>query len=338
VIRRRQNFRIEFRRDFSSVVSGIERRRVRVIPAESLRELILAFRVGSQISAPTLTRDLFNDRLNRMIAARCRECDRQALILIQSESSQGLNAARARKQESAGRHFATAHRLLETLPISEEAYLCAESSMCAQKAYFVYTRSRYEEAIRLIGRSFANDSRLERQFGFDILLMHRIQLLNNLMRIHAQRNKWREALALGAVVLRYLEDPTDSAIRSLEPPWNQGWSDTLDCIPIELVRATHAQIAREEVQVFHRVEDACKATQVSLDALSLFAPRGTATQIESWMNFQIIRLHPSRGDYLAAASSVLRRGRMPSDPLWRSVASHVTQMLRPGLCMQATAV
>jgi hypothetical protein len=189
----------------------------------------------------------------------------------------------------------------------------------------------------LIQRSFSNDRLLELEYGLDILLMHRIQLLNNLMRIEAQRNNWHEALTLGSTLLRYLEDPRSTAVRSLAPPWDQGWSDTLDGIPIELVRATHAQIAKEEVQAFRRAEATCKATPESLDTLSKFTPTGSATQIESWMNFQIICIAPSRGDYFSAASSILRRGSVPSEPLWWSVANDVTQMLRPGLCILATA-
>lgn len=304
--------------------------------AQSLADLILAFRVGSQISRPLLDRDVFNERLTEMVAALLRECDRQALILIQSEGSRGLIAARSRNVELAQHHFAAAQRLLETLPRSDEAHLCAESFVCAQQAYFVYTQNRYEEAMTLIERSFANDRLLELQYGLDILLMHRIQLLNNLMRIEARRNNWREALTLGAALLRYLEAPRDGVLGSLPPPWHQAWSDTLDHIPVELVRASHAQIAREEVQVFHRADTECKATYEFLDALSLNTPELT-NQIEGWINFQIVRLNPDRGDYFSAATSVLRRGRMPSEPLWLSVANDVTRMLRPGLCIQATA-
>lgn len=305
--------------------------------AESLAELIHAFRVGSQISRPTLTRDLFNERLTEIVMARLGECDRQALISIQNEGSKGLNAARSRKEELAQHHFMAAQQLLETLPICSVAYLCAESFVCAQKAYFIYTQNQYKDAITLIERSFSNDTLLELQYDLDILLMHRVQLINNLMRIEARRNNWQEALALGTALLRYLEDPRDRAVRSLAPPWDRGWSDNLGFIPTELVRATHAQIAREEVQVFHRAEAACKSALEPLGALSSLSPPEAATQIESWMNFQITRLDPGRGDYLSAASSVLRRGSMPSEPLWWSVANDVTRMLRPGLCVQATA-
>jgi hypothetical protein len=177
---------------------------------------------------------------------------------------------------------------------------------------------------------------LETQHGLDILRMHRTQLLNNLMRIEARRENWCKALGLGSALLRHLEDPDDPAIRALSPPWNQGWSVGLEGIPPDLLCAMHAQVAREEVQVFHRAQHSGTTAEDIFGVFDNATSRRSTTQIGRWTDFQIVRSDPDRGDYFSAASLILRHGSVPSEPLWRSVANEVTRLLRPGLCIQAT--
>ena len=221
------------------------------------------------------------------------------------------------------------------MPMKPGGRLCVESFLSAQSAYFVYTQRRYQDASALLARAFANDLRLETEHDFHILVMHRIQLLNNLMRIEARRRNWGETLVLGGVLLGYLEDPSEVAIRSLAPPWNQGWIDSLEAIPTELVRATHAQVAREEVQILYRAAAAGETADEISRILGCIARGASETQIGRWIDFQNVRIDASRGDYFSAASAVLRAGSVPSEPLWRSVADDVISLLRPGLCRQA---
>jgi hypothetical protein len=306
-----------------------------VAAAESLTELVKAFRLGSQISRQILNRDLFNERLTVLVTAHLGDHDRQALIQIQREGSQGLLAARLRAADAARNHFETGERLLAALPMNHEAQLCAESFFCAQKAYFAYTENRYQDSTALIRRAFENDMILEMRYGLEILLMHRVQLVNNLMRIEARRGNWREALVLGGLLLQYLEDPEDRAVRKLPKPWNQEWRGDLESIPAELLGAMHAQIAGEEVQIFRRVQSALRTVD---DIAGIFDCSSPArTQIGRWRDFQIIRVDPGRGDFVSAASALLRNGCVPSEPLWRSVATDVISLLRPGLCSLATA-
>jgi tetratricopeptide (TPR) repeat protein len=303
--------------------------------AAVMNDLILAFRTGSRTLRQMPDRDLFNERLSELIAEHFDDADRDGLRLVGSEGSQGLRAARARSAEAARQHFETGEKLLDTLPMSEGARKIARSAFLAQQAYYIYTTGRYPQSIALLSEAFSINLWLESECGIDVLIGHRIQLLNNFMRIEARRGRWQEAFALGGTLLRYLEDARDGSIRSLGSPWNEGWLDRIDFIPSDLLTNTHAQIAAEEILVLERAERQQASDREIASALRAMLATGANSQVDSWMRFRLARLSPDKEDYFAAAISAVKRGSVPSAPLWYSVARDVTNLLRPGVCALA---
>jgi tetratricopeptide (TPR) repeat protein len=303
--------------------------------AAVMNDLILAFHAGSRTLRQMPDRDLFNERLSQLIAEHFDDTDRAGLKLVGGEGAHGLRAARARSAETARQHFETGEKLLDTLPMSEGARKMARSAFLAQQAYYVYTKGRYAQSIALLSEAFSINLWLESKRGIDILLGHRIQLLNNVMRIEARRGRWQEALALGSTLLRYIEDPRDGSIRSLGPSWNKGWRDCLDFIPSDLSTNTHAQIAAEQVVVLDRAEEQQAGDREIASALRAMLSTGTKSQVDSWMRFRLARLSPDKEDYFPAAITAVKRGSVPSAPLWYSVAHDVTNLLRPGVCALA---
>jgi tetratricopeptide (TPR) repeat protein len=300
-----------------------------------MSDLVAAFRSGSRTLRQMPDRNLFNERLSQLIAEHFNEADRGRLKLVGSEGTQGLRAARARAGEAARQHFETGNKLLKSLPMDEGARKIARSSFLAQKAYYIYTRGQYARAVTLLRQAFALDLWLESKCGIDVLLMHRVQLLNNVMRVDARRGRWQTALALGATLLRYLEDPKDHSIRALSPPWNAGWLDRFDCIPRDVPGQAHAQIAAEQILVLERAERQQAGEREIAAALRAMLATGAESQVDGWMRFRLARLDPDKEDYFPAAISTVKRGSVPSAPLWYSVASDVTNLLRPGVCALA---
>jgi hypothetical protein len=307
------------------------------LTSEALQELISAFREGSQAKSRISTRDLFNERLAELSAARFDQRDQQMLSLIRRVGAEGLHAARARQREVASEHFQRGEAMLQELLLDPAARALAESFLFAQKAYLLYTQQQYPSALTLLERSFSNDVLLESQHGISILRMHRIQLLNNYMRVEAGRENWQKALTLGCILLQYLEDPKNDTIRTLEPPWHAAWSDTNSDVPADLLATMHHQIAGEEVMILNRALLRGAAVDDVATALRASMPAPTSTQVGRWAEFQLARIGIQETDYCSAASAIIRLGRIPSAPLWRSVADDVIRCLRPSMCGLAAA-
>ena len=290
----------------------------------ALTELISACRLGSNKYTEIATRDIFHGRLAEVIETEFSLCDRKNIERIQTEGSSGLLAARARNERVARAHFVAGQRLFATLKLSRRAHKLAESMFFAQKAYDLYVRSQFSNAIKLLQRAYVNDLALEAEPGFGLLAMHRIQLVNNWMRVEAQRGRWQQALALGISQLQYLEAPEQKIFRSLPPPWNRGWNRQLRRIPEDLKWKMHAQGAAETVSLFQDVLAAQKTSAEISDVILRAAKLGsTGTQIGRWIDFQVTRLNKSLDECCFAAGVALRYGCVPSSPLWLSVAEYI---------------
>jgi hypothetical protein len=300
-----------------------------VLPsAASLSELIQACNLGVRKYTQIPTADIFNERLDKLIATRFNRCDRQGINIIGTEGYSGLLSARTRAEDSARTHFAAGQRLLSRLRMSSDARKLAESMFFAQKAYQLYVRRRFSDAIRMLQRSFVNDRALEVEPGFEILAMHRIQLLNNWMRVEVQRGNWQQGFALGIRQLQYLEAPEAKIFRSLPAPWNRGWNRQLSNIPEDLISKMHAQIAAETISLFQDVITA-QTSSSEISRVILRAARLTSaeTQIGRWLDFQFARFNRTVDECCFAASAVLRHGSVPSSPLWLSIARYIATLL-----------
>lgn len=305
--------------------------------SEVLEELISAFRHASQQSGRMPNRDIFNEQLTELVMAKFSQSDRNSVLRIQQEGQNGLFAARSKESDVARQHFSNGDKLLNTLQMSREARALANSFFAAQKAYFLYTQKKFSDAMTMLSHSFSNDLFLETECGLHILRMHRVQLINNWMRLDARQDCWRSALTLGCTILQYLECPKDHRIRALAPPWCQGWADEFETIPTDLVVNIHAQIAAELVQTFHHAESGLASPAEVGRLLGELNSIESATQIDKWVQFQIARIDRGGGDYFSTAISVVKHGRVPSAPLWKSVANDIARLLRPGLCILAAS-
>jgi hypothetical protein len=218
--------------------------------------------------------------------------------------------------------------LLDTLPLSDEGRRLAESLFGAQSAYDHYRRWKDARALELLKRSFCNDIVLEKERGYNVLRIHRVQLLNNVMRVHAGRERWLEAMTLGHALLTHLEIPERDELAKLPPPWDRGWAGGFAGIPVELVNAMHAQIAAEVVR---GLEQAAMGETSRGEIVAMLQPlrsERNGSQAGLWIDFQLVRFDSESGDPFAAAIPVWRRGAFPSEPLWRSVAECSLTLLR----------
>jgi len=273
------------------------------------------------------THEHFSECLNESVRRQLSASDQNALRLIRESGQHGLIESRARNENTSQKHFAKASRLLETLTMSTEARMLAESLLGAQQAYYWYRRRNYKKAQDLLIRSFDNDIFLENENSYLILRMHRIQLLNNLMRMSVRQCRFHKALTIGNAILTDLELPAKQELSRLPSPWNKGWNFGVSGVSINLLAAMHHQVAAEQVNVLKLMAQKRK----SEDELRriLVAVRGECdnTQAYLWTSFQLALVDSSFGDPFMFACDMLRRGTWPSEPLWRSVVETTRSLL-----------
>jgi hypothetical protein len=127
---------------------------------------------------------------------------RQAL----DASGDGLRQARAGELDAAQRSFARARAVMSSPPLPVEAQRVARSLVNAARAYLEYRRSRNARAEQRVQAAWRDDLWLERERGYDILHLHRVQLLANSVRLRAHAGRVREAVDLAARSIRYLSE------------------------------------------------------------------------------------------------------------------------------------
>ena len=295
--------------------------------AAALNQLIVACRAGAGKYTQTPAKDLFNIRLDRLISKQFSARDRECLRLIQAEGSSGLLAARRRSMKIAQSHFTAGQKVLSECKMTPRARKLAESILFPQKAYELYVRGQFSNAAKFLRQSFVSDLALEADTAYSLLAMHRIQLLNNLMRVEfaprplaARDRARRQAAAIFAgarckdlsSVAVAMESRLESAARK---------------IPAGLVANMHAQIAAETVSLFQDALAAVPPSQIK--AAMSYATRlvSAETQIGRWVDFQLARFGKPVDACCFAASAVLRHGSVPSAPLWLSVAQYMQTAL-----------
>jgi len=151
------------------------------------------------------------------------------------------------------------------------------------------------------------------------------------MRIHVRRERWPDALRLGHALLTHLEIPEHGVLEELSPPWNQGWSGGFPGIPAELVNTMHAQIAAEEVHALQHATTTEGSQRDPAAAVRSIRTEPDDSQAALWSAFQLARLAPESGDVFAAAISILQRGAVPSEPMWRSAANCTLTLFQEAL-------
>ena len=268
-----------------------------MITPETLDKLVTAFSMGSRISVETPPEDFLQIN-GTHVASRFGPIEQQALFSIWQAGGRGIvTDQRVILQNSKS----TSNTLVAGQghsSLTQEASLVAEAILYSQYAYFCYRQGRNRVAVELLRRAFCKDLKLERH-GYDVLHMHRIQILTNLMRETGTDKRWINALTLGARLLSYLETGNAASLSSLEMPWRLCWLGLPPCVPVELLCLLHDQIARQTIHSFQSAASDC-ATPPELCAVleELLSEGNPQGQVKLWIEFSPIPSsidEPSRG-------------------------------------------
>lgn len=287
-------------------------------------ELAAACDSGSMKVCVGNQREYFTEALLVQLKGAFSAADVDAIRRLIAEGHDALLAARRGKRAVADRGLTAAKSLLQ-LATSTGARRAAISFLSAQEAYFRYLDGDFRDAVTFLERAFCYDCMLEQGAGLPVLVMHRVQLLHNLMRIAHRRGLPQQALFLGCRSLDYLESCGGSALDRLPEPWCRQWPRHLSGVPVELLNQMHGQIAAEQIRACASL--AASTDRSRIDDVLHEVKYGDKSQIALWVEVQIRWLKKEFEQGHEAMVELLCRGPCPSLPLWHSAAALVQQML-----------
>lgn len=241
-------------------------------------------------------------------------------------SQRGLLAARRGQIAMADQSFGEARAILRSRKLSLESDLICRSFQAAAEAYLDYRRRAVDQARNRVHEALAIDVVLEGEYGYDILHLHRIQLVHNLMRIDAGCMHFEDAIDLGCRLLNYLEGGPE--ILPGPGPWG---STHIRSLPPEIVTAMFGQVTGEVALVL-----AGKGRDDARDLFAVVAPHAQleATsnchhypQAHAWFQVKQAFVGDDVARFLNRSSQFFADGRGDTPLLWYATAVDLA-----GLC------
>jgi hypothetical protein len=238
--------------------------------------------------------------------------ERLPLRRILSQSCMGVATARKGRLEEAARQLDTGREALGRPELSEEGSRLGTSMLESAQAYLDYREERFDEARERIGIAMEMDLLLEQEEDYSILEMHRIQAVQNLVRIDLRAGFPERALSLAGCILAYLEGLTDHL------PVHRSWrNEKLLRIPLWNRRAMAAQIANEAAVGLHQWPGPPR-----WDAFYRSGPGeapGLHPRVRQWLRLrQALETGAGDGLYPGLLIDFLRDGRGDLAPIWYS--------------------
>ena len=117
----------------------------------------------------------------------------------------GLNAARLGELIKAEQHFKTARTKLKLDKLSTPSSLLLKSALDKSEAYLDYRLGDFDKARNRTFKSLEIYVFLEKEYGYEILFLRRLQLLCNLVQLEAECMRYEYAIKLASQLLSYLE-------------------------------------------------------------------------------------------------------------------------------------
>jgi hypothetical protein len=259
--------------------------------------------------------DSFNHNLQTLIESRFPLTDQLLMHRARNARYQALSATRRGQFITAERLFTEAHATIQLNKLSTEGMLLYKSFLIQAETYLDYCRGDF---VRVYTRTFEAleiDVILEEEYGYKILLLHRIQLLHNLVRTDAQRMYFEQAVDLASHLLSYLKGTVE--VLPIQSLWG---SKRVACLPSELVAAMFAQITGEIALIL-----AGKNSEVALDLFAI-AARNLKLQASddcichlqayAWLLLKQAFVDNNITSFLEQSSNFLAKGRTDIPLLW----------------------
>ena len=284
---------------------------------ENLYNLSEACRLGAKIPVTiSLDEKMLNEQLHGAVKANLPIFDRAYMDKCEKAYAQGFEASIVGKFELSRKAFAAAESVLESKPLFYESRLLIKVFLRAAQAYLDYSLKDFDLAKARLLEAIQCDEILETQFGYGILHIHRVHLVENIMRLEFQAGHKHEAFKLGHGLLFYLAGIAPAL------PIPGGWGqELLSKVTPEVVRSKFIGITTDVAQFLAPMNpDAAREFVCAASTFDTASKQYCPSEAIEWFAIKEAFSSERYLDFLSLASAFLAMGPRAAPGLWSAVA------------------
>ncbi|NMG07812.1 hypothetical protein [Brasilonema sp. UFV-L1] len=259
--------------------------------------------------------DSAQQMVQTFIQTRLPLADQLLMRRFENARTRGLIATRQGNLIAAERAFAVAHTPLQLGKLSSEGNLLYQSLLEQAEAYLDYRRGDFDQARNRTFEAIRIDVVLEEKYGYDFLLLHRIQLVHNLVRIDARCLWFDRAIGLACQILNYLE----GALEALPILGSWDYERVARQSP-KLVAAMFAQVTNELALILAGKNRQLDRDLFEVTSTHLHLPTNSNCHCHprayAWLLIKQAFINNDVVTFLERASHFLSEGRSDTPLLW----------------------
>ena len=259
--------------------------------------------------------DSFTHPLYTKIESRLSSSEWRHLLQAASVRENALMAVRRGDFELAERLFTEARVPLKANLLSPEGKLLHETFLEQAEAYLDYRRGNFNRVYIRTFNALAIDLILEEECDYEIMVIHRIQLLLNLVRTEAREGDLKNAVEIASELLGYLQGTLEAVL-----PFPDTWgSKRVKCLSSEVLSATFSQITSEIALILTvSTPKASNLFKIASHHLELSAIDRNCLHRQSyqWLILKQAIVNQNYRTFLEQASCFIASGRIDAPLLW----------------------
>lgn len=290
---------------------------MKLMDTETAEQVFRAYRTGllrSDRSLDQACRPNFDYLLRNALLSRATLHERRNFRNSFRASQNALKLARRGLLEDAHESIRCAYWYLRQHPPDTICSWLATSFLEAAYAYLEYRSGHYNQARAHVFVVMDLDLKIGQDSMFSFFEMHRIQAVDNLLRIDLREGEFERALALAGAILSYVEGGVDSL------PVHHSWRpQVLRNVPRSLRAGILTQIANEVALAFPTCPDGEQWRSFSKSlALNGYSADCVHPGVRQWILIRDAYKSKDDSQYLSRLIEFLSAGRRDIGTLWYS--------------------
>ncbi|MGD1913928.1 MAG: hypothetical protein ACFB2X_24740 [Rivularia sp. (in: cyanobacteria)] len=259
--------------------------------------------------------DSFTHPLFTKIESRLSYFEWSHFLQLGNIRENALTAVRRGEFDTAERLFTEARVPLKSKLLSFECKLLHETFLEQAQAYLDYCKGNFEAVYSRMFDAISIDMILEQEYNYDIMVIHRIQLLQNLMRTEARSGCLERAMEIASTLLGYLQ----GTIKNL-CLFDSCGRESLNYQPKEVLADTFAAITSEIALILagKEAQSANHLLAIALENLQLPFANNSCVHQQSyeWIVLKQAIVNYNTVSFLEKTAGFLALGRGGTPLLW----------------------
>jgi hypothetical protein len=291
---------------------------------EMLAKLYSSYVDGVRVPPPEVTLDKYEMDLHQQLysdlQSRLGAMQIKLMKRCTAAYSKGLESAREGEIELACGYFGQARLLCKSPDLSEEGRTFGLSFLAAAESYLDYRCADFDGAQQRLYESLARDEILEITYGHKNQHVHRLHLVNNLIRVEIQRGNIDGALKCSTGLLSYMQGESDNV--PAPGRWGKSYRDQ---VTPELITSMFVQAVGELGLALMGSKPEAARTLFAEVERGLPQPDAAVWHplALAWFNAKRAYVGGDIEQYLKLSADYLAKGVGVAPALWRMIALDV---------------